>query len=195
MAKVKFLGAIIGLLALSLMVDGSGCRVVTVRQNNAAYAQPVYAAQAVQHVYAASYVPYASYSIGYSAGSELVDVVRELIKDNREMREEMRALYLRGPEALRKESFRERHPGALVMAAKCANCHDEVVAKAKGGGHALFRGGEFLDEGDNLDRAAGELDAGRMPKGGKLSDSEKYQVLSYLVLKPPGPEKVEAKKK
>jgi hypothetical protein len=176
---VKTIGAILALLTLCLVADASNCRVVTVRQHHYA---PSY-----QHHAAAVVVPYyaPSYSVGYNGSEELAGIVKALIEDNKAMRQDLIQAIKAGPGvAPALLPLKSRPPGLEIMAAKCATCHDEATAKAKGGGHLLFKSGEFIDQGDNLSRAVEEMDSGRMPRGGKLTDAEKYQVLSALVIRP-----------
>jgi hypothetical protein len=179
-SEVKTIGAILTLLSVCLVADASNCRVVTVRQN--------YHAPAYQHHAAAVVVPYyaPSYSVGYNGSEELAGIVKALIEDNKAMRQDLIQAIKAGPGVAPGTllPLKARPPGLEIMAAKCATCHDESTAKAKGGGHLLFRGGEFIDQGDNLSRAVEEMDSGRMPRGGKLSDAEKYAVLSSLVIRP-----------
>lgn len=183
--------AAIGFGVLSIgQADASGCRVVTVRAA-ASYHAPYVAPAAVAY-----YQPVAAYSVGYQP--DLTEAIKLLIEDNRSAREENRLMQERliqalttgggGPMPLKAGP---PHPGSRVMATRCATCHDETTAKAKGGGNVLFRGGVFIDDGDNLDRAVQEIDSGRMPKGGKLTDKEAFDALRFLVLKP-APEKLEA---
>lgn len=174
-------------LAVNVPADASGCRVVQAR----AIVHHDYVAPVVSY-----YQPLAAYSVGYQP--DLTEALRLLIEDNRAAREENRLMQERLIQALTTGGgalplkAAPPHPGARVMATRCASCHEEAVAKGKGGGNVLFRGGIFIDEGDNLDRAVQQIDSGKMPKGGKLSDKESFDVLRYLVLKP-APEKLESK--
>lgn len=79
------------------------------------------------------------------------------------------------------------HPGDLVMANRCATCHDETTAKAKGGGKVYFRAGAFIDSPENVSAVIGAaIEDGTMPKGGKLSDTEKLDLMRRLVVQTKG---------
>lgn len=169
---MKFVGALVLLLAACVVGSASSCRVVRVVAADHHHVAPVIA----------TYAAYPTYSVGYAP--DLTEVVKALIEDNKAMREQLIQALRAGPGGLTLPLKAEVHPGLRVMQTRCASCHDETIAKAKGGGNVLFKGGEWLDVGDNLDRAASALEAGTMPKGGTLSAQEKFDVLRFLVLKP-----------
>lgn len=70
---------------------------------------------------------------------------------------------------------------------KCAACHGEAVAKEKGKGRILFKGGTFHNEGFNAPDAFDEidLDRGRMHKRAKLTDRENLHLSRYFASLPP----------
>ncbi len=72
--------------------------------------------------------------------------------------------------------------GHVVMASKCANCHDETTAK-KGNNVVLFKGGRFIDTDENANKVLEQIDSDKMPKDGKLSAREKYDVLWALTVR------------
>ena len=79
------------------------------------------------------------------------------------------------------------HPGDLVMANRCAVCHDETTAKAKGNGKVYFKGGAFLDSPENVNAVIGAaIEDGSMPKGGKLTAEEKLDLMRRLVVQTKG---------
>lgn len=188
----RFVASLIMLVAVAVAVEGSGCRVVTVRAaavHHAPYVAPV-----------AYYQPVATYSIGYNGSGELAEAVRLLIEANKEERQENRLMQERliqalttggaGPMPLKSHVS---DPGYIHLRRDCAKCHDESVSKAKGKGYTFFRAGEFLDEGDNLSLVMDAIKAGRMPKDQKWDFQKKYEASTFLTLKPAEPEKLESK--
>lgn len=72
--------------------------------------------------------------------------------------------------------------GKSAFVAKCAGCHDVAVAKTKGGKHEFFQNGLPLPlTGDQTTAALKQMMAGKMPKGGTLTDQEFTAILSELV--------------
>jgi hypothetical protein len=185
---MKTLSALILLLALAFVAEGSNCRVVQ-RQS---YGHAVYQQQ---YHHAAQVVAYPAYSVGYAP--DLTDIVKTLIEENKAMRQDLIQAIKAGvgPGVLPLRASAP-HSGATVLQARCASCHDEPVAKAKGKGIVLFRGGVLIEEG-NTDRivsaitpdGSGEV---LMPPGKKLEAQEERDVLRFLLVKS-GPVEVKGK--
>jgi hypothetical protein len=123
--------------------------------------------------------------------------VKTLIEENKAMRQDLIQAIKAGvgPGVLPLRATAP-HSGATVLQARCASCHDEPVAKAKGKGIVLFKNGLLLEEG-NTDRivsaitpdGSGEV---LMPPGKKLEAQEERDVLRFLLVKS-GPVEVKGK--
>lgn len=75
------------------------------------------------------------------------------------------------------------NPALQIASARCAACHDETNAKAKGNNFLLFKGGrmDHLTPADKL-LVQKEVWTGRMPKtGAKLSDQEISVLIEDLI--------------
>lgn len=77
-------------------------------------------------------------------------------------------------------------PGLAAFNVKCASCHDASVSKAKGNGNALFRDGQLVDEGDNVERIFAALDTGKMGSRDlpKITAQEEAAMLKHLMKMP-----------
>jgi len=130
-----------------------------------------------------------SYSVGYQAGygggyggnDDVGKAILEELKAIRAEQQAIRAALGGGGPLLKANAAVPK--GISILANRCATCHDASVAKVKGGDFSLFRGGVFIDEGENAGRVITEVDSGRMPKGGKLSDLDKYEILKFLTVR------------
>ncbi|MEM3120691.1 MAG: cytochrome c [Nitrososphaerota archaeon] len=67
-----------------------------------------------------------------------------------------------------------------LFVAKCAGCHDEAVAKSKGGDFAMTRNGSLLNlNQEQVLNVVNNCYDGTMPKGGKLTDQEVGLVMAW----------------
>jgi len=68
-----------------------------------------------------------------------------------------------------------------LMLTHCASCHEASVAKAKGGNNAFISGTklrEFTPE--DLGAIIKQVSSGKMPKGGKMTEQERLQMIGSL---------------
>lgn len=166
---IRFVGSILGVLALAAFAAASNCHVqrVVVQQHHVA---PV--------VQAYQYYPYA---IGYNPSSELAEAVKLLIEDNRAMRSELIQAYKAGPLPLKAEAIKAKHAPAQ---ASCVSCHDASVSKAKGDGITFYEGGALIDTPENVGRMVEAVtEKGTMPRGLKWGAQEKLDFLRSVVVR------------
>lgn len=188
---ITFMVVIISLAAKQQEIQAQQCRTrVAVAQPYVAY-QPYVAAVkvvAVQPVLLATY----NYGYGYGYGvgynnnyNNNQDTQIELLK----LKLELEKIKLSVVQATRPNvipsapqvGLPQVGQAAQILAQKCGSCHDDSVAKAKGGGFVLSQGGQLL----KLDLATQakmmkEVYSGRMPKNGKLTDEEVGSIFGYL---------------
>lgn len=172
---MRYIGSLLCILALGTFAAASNCHVqrVVVRQH--------YVAPIVAH----DYLPYA---IGYNPANEQLEAFKFFL-DKYDQRTEQLIQALKTAPGKPGEllPIKATHPGELVMAQKCAVCHDETTAKAKGGNKVYFKAGAFLDSPENVSAVIGAaIEDGSMPKGGKLSAEEKLDLMRRLVVQTKG---------
>jgi mono/diheme cytochrome c family protein len=211
---MKYVGAVIVLLAAFVIAEGSN-----IRARSASCHVPYVASTYVAPTYAPAvsyYAPVATplYYASYGSSPETLEIVKLLLarEEAREARDSARELKYEailqrlleggggsGPLPLR-DALKPPHPGQLVMGTKCASCHTEGVG-GKFSGVALFKGGVFLDTQENIDKVMTQLELHRatkgskgMPKGASLSDTEYLEIMRYSMLKPAPTKEIEPKK-
>lgn len=143
----------------------------------------------LQRHYVAPYVApvYYPYAIGYNPANEQLEAFKFLFEKYDQRTNELIQAIKANPGGGPLLPLKAAHPGDLVMANRCATCHDETTAKAKGNGKVFFRGGAFLDNPDNVSAVIGAaIEEGSMPKGGKLTDTEKLDLMRRLVIQTGG---------
>lgn len=167
---IRYIGSLLCVLALATLAVGSNCHVqrVVVRQH--------YVAPIVAH----DYLPYA---IGYNPANEQLEAFKFFLDKYDQRTEQLIQALKVAPGGGPLLPIKAAHPGDLVMANKCAVCHDETTAKAKGKGKVLFKGGAFLDTQENRSAVIGEaIEAGTMPQGKPLTAEEKVDLMRRLLV-------------
>lgn len=175
----RFVGSILTLLSLAAFAAASNCHVRPVILKSTGYGHRVQAIEVNDHH---------DYDYRISYAPDLSEVVKILVDELRTEREENRAwkaqfLKAGGVGGGPLLPLKAAHPGDLVMANRCAVCHDETTAKAKGGGKTYFKGGAFIDSPENVSAVIGAaIEDASMPKGGKLTAEEKLDLMRRLVV-------------
>lgn len=169
---IRVISAILLCLALAFVAEASSCRVVAVRGH---HVQNVIHHAGVQHHAAAIVQPL--YSIGYQP--DLSEVVKELIQDNKAMREQLiQALKAPSTIAPGGEPLPLKAGGAPPAQASCVSCHNEAVAKAKGGGEVFYREGVLIENQANVDRMLDAVtETQSMPRGKKWSAQDQLDFI------------------
>lgn len=167
---IRCVGSILSILTLATIGLASNCHVqrVVVRQ------------QYVAPVAAHDYLPYA---IGYNPASEQLEAFKFFLDKYDQRTDQLIQALKVAPGGGPLLPLKAAHPGDLVMANRCAVCHDETTAKAKGGGKVYFKGGAFIDSPENVNAVIGAaIEDASMPKGGKLTAEEKLDLMRRLVV-------------
>lgn len=144
-------------------------QVVPYVQQQQVYAQPLYAGQ---QVFLKQVQPYAYYNVGDEVRTEaIVERVARLLEQR------LQAKLKAGEQAT-------VHPGAALMASKCASCHKEgAKAVADKGSPVLFDASQkWLGTRDQAIAAISLVKRGAMPPdpAKELDDDEFIAVKSYL---------------
>lgn len=179
--------------------------------SSVSYASPVVAAvvtPVITPVAVAVYapIPVAQYSVGYNAAPayapqqaqapmaqqvQAQDPCAALRKDLEALRAEVQALR-GGPQGLKAPPEQVKappgeHPALGILRAKCAQCHEQKVAKTEGKGFVLFNGPDLAQLTDRqVLRVGAQCYSGRMPppnntkKVEPLTDTEVGQVMQYI---------------
>lgn len=180
MKKIALVMACVLALCIVPEVLASGC---VVRQRVVNQAVVVdHAAVVTAAVFAPVPVYVPQYSVGY-AGPDNTQLLQEI----QALRREVADLRNQRPQPLpelakaAKNVTVNEHPAVEILRKNCAACHSADMAKAKGAGFTLFDVAGFASLTDKQALAiARNVYSGRMPKGGKLSDEEVGQVMSWL---------------
>jgi mono/diheme cytochrome c family protein len=190
MKKIAF--ALFAVLALCASADATGCVV----RNRVVVAHQAAAVVAVTPVVAAVFAPVVAvpaYSVGYSS-SNLAEENERLKLEIKVQKLELQIQKLQSapqspqpqiqpvaPPTPTPQAQTSEHPAIGIMRRNCASCHDNAVAKGKGGGFAMTDGQAFAKLTDRQALSvAREVYSGRMPKSSKLTDEEVGQIMSWL---------------
>jgi mono/diheme cytochrome c family protein len=192
MTRTVFALALVLAAVAAIAVSACEPRVVAVQRVNRVNTVAVVETPAVVLTPVAVAVTVPQYTVGYDYQGQQVQAELQALRATSARLKTQSAQTSAPPTVTAQEAVPTPQPantqsrgqrGLAVLALRCASCHDKAVADVKGGKNFLFDGGKVLD----LDRNAGPMlvamDAGTMPKGGKLTDAEFAAATWHLTVK------------
>ena len=200
---------LLALLLLAVPAKATGCKVVAVKQAVvvekqvvvaaalvvpvvAQYVAPVYAAP----LYGATYAPQAQ---GHcpppgqaQTDGDLAAAVKALAEQVRALTERVGGAPVMPPADPPEKPTKPTDPfnpqankvnvAEQIVLARCASCHDASKSAAMGKGFTLSLGAKMKPlSGEDLGKIINEVSAGRMPRGSKMSEAERLQLIAALV--------------
>jgi hypothetical protein len=114
----------------------------------------------------------------YSVTAVPPDGTQELVTEIRALRSRVESLQAIQP--MREQLIEDKPPLVMDLRNQCGRCHGDQADK-KGGGFRMFRGQEALPlSEDQLLACIQQVTAGKMPKGGPISNGQRLQLTRLL---------------